>query len=132
MAADLTRAGEDIANDADYDVNEGKKAMLDGKLSVNQQVMPVAFEGYNNFILTGNLHDRRYILETRGNKRVRMTAPVSSSTNINKLTVCYWLQDNYASLSMMYTSANDTMETPAFSLYQNSTSLRLSVKENIM
>lgn len=35
MAADLTRAGEDIANDADYDVNEGKKAMLDGKLSVN-------------------------------------------------------------------------------------------------
>lgn len=92
-----------------------------------------SLEIYTNFTSAGNLHDRRYILETRGDKRLVVTAPVSSSTYINKMTVCYWVQDlNYASLSLEYISTNNTVETPAFSLYHNSTGLRLTVNENIM
>jgi len=87
-----------------------------------------SYAGYDE----GSVPDKRYILETRRSRRLVITAPVSSRTQINKLTVCYWLQDNYATLSMKYTSASESAKTPAFSIDQNFTSLRLSVYENII
>lgn len=83
--------------------------------------------------MTGNLHDRRYILETRGDKQLVITSPVSSGSYINKMTICFWVQNlNYATLSLKYISTNNTVETLAFSLFQNSTGLRLTVNENIV
>ena len=77
-----------------------------------------------NFVLTGNQHDRRYILETHSNRRLHMTVSVTSSQHITELTVCYWLHDNNATLSLVYTSAKGI---PSFSMYQNFTGLRFSV-----
>ncbi|XP_078369213.1 uncharacterized protein LOC144653157 isoform X3 [Oculina patagonica] len=81
----------------------------------------------------GNLQDRRYILETRGDRRLVLTTSVSSSTYINTMTVCYWVQDlNRATLSLKYMSTNNTVKNAAFSLYQNATDLRLTVNQNIV
>lgn len=82
-----------------------------------------------NFILTGNQHDRRYVLETRDNKRLLATASVSNHEDITEVTACYWLKANNATFSLMYTSAKSTL---ALSLYQNFTGLSLAVMGNSM
>ena len=80
--------------------------------------------------MTGSSHDRRYILETIGDERdVQITKSVTTLKKITELTLCYWLQDNNASLSLFYTSENNIA---SFSLQQNFTGLYFAVMETNM
>ena len=48
------------------------------------------------------------------------------------MTVCYWLQDNFAIFSLKYASGNDAEETPSFSLHQSLVGVKMNVKESVM
>ena len=82
------------------------------------------------FFLTGSSHDRRYVLETIGDEKdVQITKSVTTLKKITELTLCYWLQDNNASLSLFYTSEKNIA---SFSLQQNFTGLYFAVMETNM
>ena len=86
----------------------------------------------NFSVLAENLNDRQYVLETSKNRSQRITTPVSIGTSINAMTVCYWLQDNFAIFSLKYASGNDAEETPSFSLHQSLVGVKMNVKESVM